>query len=85
MPSQQRGFTLIEMLVVVTIVVILIVVALPSLTRNMPRRKVEDYTLRLMGHLRWAAHRAASSGEEWHQQSSSHSPWVGRVRIWCWR
>ncbi|MCH7493712.1 prepilin-type N-terminal cleavage/methylation domain-containing protein [bacterium] len=64
MPSQQRGFTLIEMLVVVTIVVILIVVALPSLTRNMPRRKVEDYTLRLMGHLRWAAHRAASSGED---------------------
>lgn len=60
----KRGFTLIEMLVVITIVVILIVMALPSLTRNMPRRQVEDYSLKLMGDLRWASHRAAASGED---------------------
>lgn len=64
--SRRRGVTLTELLVAIVIVAILSVVVATNLasSTNSARRDLENYSLKLLGDLRWAVHRAAQLGED---------------------
>jgi prepilin-type N-terminal cleavage/methylation domain-containing protein len=58
----SRGFTFVEMLVVMTISAILIAVAVPSFQWTIARNRVSDATNQLLGHLEYARMEASRRG-----------------------
>jgi len=58
----SRGFTLVEMLVVMTISAILIAVAVPSFQWTIARNRVSDGTNQLLAHLEYARMEASRRG-----------------------
>ena len=58
----SRGFTLVEMLVVMTISAILIAVAVPSFQWTIARNRISDATNQLLSHLEYARMEASRRG-----------------------
>ena len=58
----SRGFTLVEMLVVMTISAILIAAAVPSFQWTIARNRISDATNQLLSHLEYARMEASRRG-----------------------
>ncbi|MBD61262.1 hypothetical protein CL645_00105 [bacterium] len=88
----KKGFTLAEMLVVLTIVGILITISLPAVAQGNHRRKFDSYSTKILGDLRWAFNESSAKGEElvlevvgfYHNQTNTGHPFPLEdvIRVW---
>jgi len=81
----QKGFTLVELLVVVTIMLMLLAAVIPQFNRDRPKRLLSQSAIRLANDLRWARTKAV---EENRVYVVEFLPLIDTYRVWdeaSWR
>jgi prepilin-type N-terminal cleavage/methylation domain-containing protein len=81
----EKGFTLVELLVVVTIMLMLLAAVIPQFNRDRPKRLLSQTAIRLANDLRWARAQAVEENQIYFVE---FLPLIDTYRIWdenAWR